>query len=360
MSNSKIYQHRATFTDASGRKHDIRAHSKTELLEKLAKAKQDADAGVKPLQSSTITVREWADTCFSMYKQDADANTLYIQRNCFDRHVNDIIGHLRVKDVSPLHCQQTINECAGLADYTVRRVAQLMRFVFDKAVANNIIRHNPCDGMVLPKGGKQKRRALTAHEQKLVFQTAELNPQYSFFLVMMCCGLRNSEVAALRGIDLKQINGEWFLHVNGSKTENARRDVPCPDYLRERLPQVSPFDYLFHNQRGGQMNRPNYERLWKHFKRDMNIQAGCRVYRNQLVPPYPVADDLCSYMLRHTYCSNLIMRGVNINVVKTLMGHSTIAITSDIYTHIDDGAIVEVAREINHDERAKQGLAVAI
>lgn len=360
MSNSADYKFRTKITDASGRKHDVRAKTRQEFIAKIAKVKADADAGVKPLQASSVTVNEWADNCFNLYKQDTDANTLYIQRNCFDRHVGDIIGHLRVKDVSPIHCQQVINDCSGLADYTIRRVHQLMRFVFDKAVTNNIIRHNPCDGMVLPKGGKQKRRALTSYEQQLVYQTAELNPSYTFFLVMLCCGLRNSEVAALRGMDLKQIDGEWFIHVNGSKTENARRDVPCPDVLRERLPKVEPFDYMFHNQRGGQMNRPNYERLWKHFKRDMNILAGCKVYRNQLVPPYPVADDLCSYMLRHTYCSNLIMRGVNLNVVKTLMGHSTIAITSDIYTHISSDSIVEVAREINHDESAKQGLEKAI
>ena len=70
----------------------------------------------------------------------------------------------------------------------------------------------------------------------------------------------------------------------------------------------------------------------------MNIELGCKTYRNALVPPYPLANDICSYNLRHTYCTNLQRRGVDIRTAQKLMGHSDIRMTANIYSHtsIDD------------------------
>ena len=60
---------------------------------------------------------------------------------------------------------------------------------------------------------------------------------------------------------------------------------------------------------------------------------GCTVFRNQLVPPYPLADDFTMYNLRHTYCTDLEKKGVPINIARRLMGHASIETTSKIYTH---------------------------
>ena len=68
-------------------------------------------------------------------------------------------------------------------------------------------------------------------------------------------------------------------------------------------------------------------------KREMNIAMGCKVYRNQVLKPHWVADDLVPYCLRHTYCTELQDAGVPINVAKELMGHTDISVTARIYTH---------------------------
>ena len=65
----------------------------------------------------------------------------------------------------------------------------------------------------------------------------------------------------------------------------------------------------------------------------MNIELGCKTYRNKLIPPFPLADDLCSYCLRHTFCTNLQRRGVDIRTAQRLMGHSDIRMTANIYSH---------------------------
>ena len=70
---------------------------------------------------------------------------------------------------------------------------------------------------------------------------------------------------------------------------------------------------------------------------------GCKVYRNQLLPPYPLAPDLVPYCFRHEYCTNLARNGIDIRVAQKLMGHASIQMTANIYTNLDNSDIVEVA-----------------
>ena len=74
---------------------------------------------------------------------------------------------------------------------------------------------------------------------------------------------------------------------------------------------------------------------------------GCKVYRNALVPPMPLAEDFVPYDLRHTYCTDLARAGVDIRTAQKLMGHANISVTADIYTHVDTQDIVGAADQID-------------
>lgn len=349
---NKKYKYRCQFVGADGSTHDVSANTKRELKDKVDRLKRDIEDGLEPMRGNNITVSRWARMCFDNYKSDLTKASWDTQWSCFDKWVNKRIGKCAVKNVRELDCQAVLNDAEGLASYTLRRIAQLMYFVFDKAVKNHIIRYNPASDLKIPKGSKSRRRALTKYEEALVIRTVEDNPRYVFFLVMLLAGLRNSEVANLKGKDVITIDGQYFIHVDGTKTESAVRDVPCPDYLRERLPHVSPFEYMFKNQVGGKMTKPNYDKLWRHLKRDMNIKAGARMYRNAVVAPFPVSDDLVSYDLRHTYCTKLMKAGIDIRLAQKFMGHADIRMTADIYSHADTESMVEGAKVLNDVEVA--------
>ena len=67
--------------------------------------------------------------------------------------------------------------------------------------------------------------------------------------------------------------------------------------------------------------------------------------------PYTFAADLTPYCLRHEYCTNLARLGVDIRTAQRLMGHSTITLTADIYTHVEADAI-RAAADILGAQRA--------
>ena len=346
----KEYRYSETFT-FEGKRYRVRADSKRELAEKVALRKHELEAGTKRLKPSVLTVEQWAELCFEQYKTNIEPITLQSQKTRASKHIFPEVGHLRLKDVKPIHVQKIMNNMQGLANDTIRKVYQLMNFFFDKAVQNEIIRTNPCSNITIPKGKKpQKRRAITPEERKHVLKVAEEDKRFVFYLFMLFCGCRPSEVANIRACDIKSVNGINLLHIRGTKTENAVRDVPIPDYLIERIPETdSPFDYLFTNSVGGKLSISNMNRLGKAFKRALNISMGCQVYRNELVPPFPLAPDFVPYDLRHTYCTDLQKQGIDIRTAQHLMGHSTITLTADVYSHMDDETLSEVAKKLQNN-----------
>lgn len=344
---SKQYKFRCTFQGADGIRHDIKADSQDELIEKLTKVKQALDEGVV---DSSMTVNKWAVICFEQYKTCGE----YTRKNevwRFNKWVGSEIGQRKLKDIKPLDCQRILNKASdsGLSHYTLRQISLLMRFVFQKAEENGLIRLSPARAITVPKGKpEQKRRALTADEDKYFIQACDSNPQYIFFLTMRLCGLRNSEVARLRGIDIIQKHGESFLHVTGTKTVASTRDVPLPVYLLDRLPKpANPFDYLFTNKNGGQLKKQNQRELWRSLTNKMQKLAGCRTYKGALVPPYPLATDLVSYELRHSYCTDLARDGVDMRTAQKLMGHADIKMIANVYSHIDDDMLIAEAKRVN-------------
>lgn len=334
-----------TFT-FEGKRYSVSGKDKPEAERKKTLKLEALKSGSYIIESSML-VKDWVAVCYDKYKSNLSDGTLKKERSKVDKWIIGTIGNMPLKKVKPLDVQGILLEMSGKSDYYIKRIYQLLNWIFEKAVENDLIIKNPVKGVTRPKGTKTTRRAITDYEREHLLLVADKVPQLRFYLFMLFCGCRPSEVAELKGMDVQEINGTPMLHIRGTKTKNADRLVPIPDYLYQRLPDVSPFDYLFSTSSGRKLDEKARARLWSRCKRELNISMGCRVYRNQLVPPFPVAVDLTPYCFRHTYCTELAKAKVDIRTAKELMGHSDIKLTANIYTHVDNSMIVDVAKVIN-------------
>ncbi len=167
---------------------------------------------------------------------------------------------------------------------------------------------------------------------------------------MYYCGCRTSEAMEAMGKDIMKIteNGKTYnvLHIRGTKTKNADRNVPLPDELYQRIKDTPKFSYIATDTKGNKLTKSSLKCSLNALRRAMNISMGCKVFRNELLPPLPLADDFVPYNLRHTYCTNLCRQGVDIRVAQYLMGHSDIRLTTNIYTHTNNFAIIEAAEKM--------------
>ena len=73
------------------------------------------------------------------------------------------------------------------------------------------------------------------------------------------------------------------------------------------------------------------------------------IYRGQM-------PNITPHVCRHTYCSNMAKSGMNPKTLQYLMGHSDIAVTLNVYTHIGLDDATEELRKLEEMENARREL----
>ena len=337
-------RYRQTFT-FEGKRYEVTAKSENDLIVKVAMRKRDLEERKRTISGSTL-FKEWSEEWLRTYKKPTVKPITYrTVAGVVHTTLNPTLGLLPVKSIKPVHCQRVLNGLDGCTSYHLKRVRGVLREIFRAAVDNGLVLQDPTERLTVPLASGGSHRAITESERQTILKVAERNPRGSWVLTMLYCGLRPHETTLLQGRHV-----DWsakVLHVPGTKTKNAVRDIPIPDALLSKLPHVGPFEFLFTSAQGHQLNPGIMARWWRTFKNDMNVELGCQVYRNRVVPPYRVAPDLTPYCLRHTFCTDLQSAGVPINVAKELMGHSDISLTAKIYTHHSETAFQNAAMLIN-------------
>lgn len=338
----KNYKYRKDIT-VNGKRYIIRANSARELAEKEVKKRIQIEKN-EVVVAPSMTLSAWAEQCVETYK----TNQKDITREKFVLRMNSCIlreiGSMRLVDIKPLHCQRVLNMQAGKSKRHINEIYQIMQFLFRHAVANSLMPTNPAEHITKPHGTASHRRALTASERRVFINVGLRDRRYILYMLMLFCGCRTGEAANAMGKDIMILsNGRPALHIRGTKNTNADRLVPIPAALYEVIRDTPPNEYIAQTEKGNRITENYRIRLWKSFCRQLNIEMGCKVYRNALVPPYPLAPDLVPYCLRHEFCTDLARRGVDVRIAQKLMGHSDIKLTANIYTNLNKDDITEIS-----------------
>lgn len=337
--------------------------SRKEAVKRAEQKRADYERGIITKESN-MPVKAWIEVYKETYLCNLKGKYADTTTNRIDANITAIIGNLRLKSVKASDCQKCINVQIekGNSAYSVHETARLLYNIFDKAVADGLINRNPASNIAKGGGKKaQKRESLTAEEERAFLQAISKSSQPLYFLLMYGCGCRPSEAAEVKGSDiLREVtagqyesyflhpDGKPILHIRGTKTKSADRYVPIPPETMKYIPSNKPFTLLCTTERGNAIRDEKRAKLWQSLIRLMNIEMGCKVYRNEVVPPFAVSDELVPYCLRHTYCSNLAKKGVDIRTAMYLMGHSDIRMTANIYTHIQTADVIaEAFRAVN-------------
>jgi integrase len=204
---------------------------------------------------------------------------------------------IRVKQVSPA---------------TVNRALAVLKSIFNKAILWGKAERNPCKGVKLFKENNQRLRFLEREEiEKLLsFCCEHLKP---IVIVALHTGMRKSEILGLKwhDIDIKRN----IIHLHDTKN-GEKRDVPMNQIVQKTIIGVlkSPeSQYVFCNKDG----KP-YGDIKKSF-----LTA---VKKSDIV-------NFHFHDLRHTFASQLVMSGVDLNTVRELLGHKSLEMTLR-YSHL--------------------------
>lgn len=329
------YRHREIY---KGVQIDIKANTTKELAAKITTKRKQIDlAALDEDTKLSVFGKKYLET----YKANTVGSKTYDDLvRIFNKHILPGVGDKKVSTIKAIEYQEMLNnKCRYSKDY-VSKIYDLTRQIVRHAYKNRLIPYDYSLDLTKPSGEPTKAgRSLSEYEQNILLKVIKGHRLEMLVLMMLNCGLRTQEARNLlwKDVDLKK----EIIKVHGTKTSNAERVVPIPRALLPVLREhkAGPFEHVCMS------DKQQVERAWRSVKRAMNIEMGCRVYRNKLVPPYPLQEPCRLYDLRHTYCTNLEKQHVPISIASRLMGHANISITAKIYTH-DNDVSLDIARAL--------------
>ena len=340
----KYHYFTKTFTDSFGVRHYVRGKTEEEAIIKREDLKRKLKAG-ETARSSSMPFKTWAEIALDTYNPNTSAKYMRQMKSRLNKHILPVIGNMPIGRITLIECQQTINALTGMSKSTITKTTQELKFYFETAKKTGLIPKNPADDIVKPKGYTNARRALTVTERVAFLNIAYADSRFFLFELMLYCGCRPAEAAEVKYEDVVELSGVPFLHIRGTKTPNSDRFVPLPEELKPRMYKTSLRGFCALTEAGTPHDESSYKRLSARLKREMNIELGAKLYRNQLVT-FPLADDFVPYLFRHTYCTDLKKKGVDVRIAKDLMGHADIKTTANIYDHEDGDTLLLAARQL--------------
>lgn len=340
-----------TFTHA-GKRYYVCGKTEKEVYTKMERKRIELDQGKVAVESS-MTLSDWADICIETYKVNIKEKTRQDFIYTVNASILNLIGNLSLKDIRPRHCQEVMNRQKDKSASQISKAYQALNFLLKKAIQEKLLNENPAEFIEKPAGTTRKRRSLTESEQEVFTKIAKTDRKYYGYLLMLYCGCRPSEAYRCKREDIILVEDVNLLHIKGTKTVNADRFVPLQGWLYDLVKGCDHSEFICITSAGHKITDNYMRKMWKSYKRKINLEMGCKTYRNQLLEPYPLPPDITQYCLRHTYCTNLAKSGVDIRTAQKLMGHSDISITANIYTHIDNDDVIKAARLL--DKNAKRG-----
>jgi integrase len=242
---------------------------------------------------------------------------------------------------------------AGQAPASIQKARAILSKAFSQAVRERILPFNPVANVRAPRGARRQIRILRPEEVEELARAIE--PRYRALVVLAAySGLRTGELGALRinNVDLlrrrinvvEAVSGKGKdLEVHDPKTEAGRRSVSLPDFVCIRLAwhirEYPPTDNgrIFSTEGG------------KHIESSTLFPAWDTARRRAGLP------DVHFHDLRHTSVAFAIQQGAHPKEIQARLGHSTIAMTLDLYGHLFPGMDDELADRMDEAYRPGAG-----
>ncbi|MED4399846.1 site-specific integrase [Metabacillus fastidiosus] len=284
----------------------------------------------------------------------------------YDININNwiipLIGHYKVQELKPAHVQKFLSQLLEkVSENTAHKIHTLSKTIMDHAISLEIISKNPFRNITLTKGKKSEIETWSFDELEHFLNIVKKDNKlyYSMFVVAAYTGLRKGEVMALTRDDIdwekqhlkitKSVSvTKKGVQVGKLKTPSSYRNVTIDDFLisilKERVAKNNEMKlklgseyqdggFLFCHPDGKLFRPPSINKImYRYIER-----SGVKKIR--------------FHDLRHTHATLLLELGVNPKVVADRLGHSSVKITLDTYTHVSLNLQADVAETFSKRAR---------
>lgn len=360
-----------SFTDLEGKRRCIYAKTLVELRTKERKIIRDKEDGLDPNLAERMTLNQLYDKYIEQkydLKPSTKVNYVYMYnhfvRPSFGKRM---IGKIKYTDVKKFYYTMILDQ--ELQASTLDNINTQLHPAFQMAVRDGLLRQNPTEGVMaeIKKSHiweHKRRHALTIPEQKAFMDYLKAHREYQgwtpIITVLLGTGMRIGECTGLRWEDLDFENrmisvnhtliyrpdekGVSAKHISTPKTLSGVRTIPmidevfdaflqeyelqkCIGYSSETIDGYS--DFVFATATGSVYSAASVNKAIERARVAYNeeeMENAEKEDREPLIIPH-----FSAHHLRHTFCTRFCENESNLKVIQSIMGHSDIATTMDVY-----------------------------
>jgi integrase len=306
----------------------------------------DRDSGMV-FEAGSITagdyLRRWLTDCVA---GTVSTSTYENRRTLMESHLIPAFSRVKLKDLSPAHIRSLYSSKreAGLSTATIRKLHAILHRALGQAVRDGLLPRNVTEAADPPKLEAGEIKPLSKEQATLLLEAAAGDRYEALYVLAVQTGMRQGELLGLKWPDidfeasalqvrrsLSETKAKGLI-LTAPKTRKAVRRIKLPARSvtalkehrirqnEERLALGGPYSdngLVFATELGTPVNRHNLrQRSFKPLLEKASLP------------------DVRFYDLRHTFATIMLSEGVNPKVVSDMMGHSTVAMTLNTYSHV--------------------------
>lgn len=355
-----------------------------EVADQLAQAKSIANPDLRH-----TTFNDYFDN-YLIKRKKLKPMTQYALTGRYNKHIREAIGSRKVAEFKAQDVEEFVNsiiETSGLKASSIKQLCSILSLIFKKAMNDGVVNQNPISDILedtLPETVYDHRQALTRQQQDAFLKYCRQHKRYNhvlpLILFILGTGCRIGEALALCWSDcdfqsgIVHINktlGYYKLqsednpayHIRPPKTKQSIRSIPMMSFVREALQsqkmideqvrlskpaQVDGYsDFVFLSRNGTHTNACTVDQTLSGMIERFNNDEILTAYRERREPC--LLPKISAHSLRHTFCTRLSEGTSNVKLIQTLMGHSSIQTTFDVYVDINSRMVSDQLAKVEGD-----------
>ncbi|MDU2621948.1 MAG: site-specific integrase, partial [Streptococcus lutetiensis] len=294
--------------------------------------------------------RELSELWLENYKLEVRPQSYRNTVNRLNKYLLPAFGDMKVERITLPMVQTFVNRLvnSGLVSHKV--VISINKRILRYAVNLQLIKVNPADNVIVPKVKNARKEKIKHFDNSQLKQFKDYmnglsdtfrNCYYkTLYLTLLATGLRIGEAIALEWSDIDLDNGyidvnktyvEKEKTVNDPKSKAGKRKIPIDrnTVLMLRLYKARQHQCFIKHGYGGKMAEHVFSNGFSAYPTVVGLQYVLTKHLEQAGLPR-----FTFHAFRHTHASLLLNAGISYKELQHRLGHSTLAMTMDTYSHL--------------------------